>query len=161
MFDLLPSVVFNTLLPLQISCCRFPYCICTYVNCYCICPCAICHCTCFCMGLFLRIRQRIHPWCKLHCTILPAIHPWSNIIAQLCLWSTCGQKSSHGFAYAPFLVEGHRIIYSWPFGKSLLTNLSLHDWLPTNPRSAFPFPQLSLTLWALFFYTKHSPLYSR
>ena len=152
MFNLLPSVVLNTLPlcrfsvahfpftdpPSQIPRCKFPHRICPCVNCHCICPCviclrticfrAICLCTSLCADPSLRVCLR---------STLGA-----NFIARLCQQSTRGQTSSHGFACAPPLVEGHRMIYPWPFGESLLTNLSSPDQLPTDPRSALPFPRI-------------------
>ena len=121
MFDLLPSVILNTLPirrfsvahfpfadpPSQIPHCRFPHRIYPCVNCHRICPCgiclrAICLCaiclrTCFCADPSLRVRLRS--------TL------GTNFIARLRQRSTRSQTSSHGFARTPPLVEGHCTIY--------------------------------------------------
>ena len=42
-----------------------------------------------------RSCPAIHFWCKLYCTTLPAIRPWSNILTRLCQRSTLSQKLLH------------------------------------------------------------------
>ena len=138
----------------------------------------------------LRIRHRICSWriCQRICLVQTSSHscglanlrsPWvqsssqdcrvavlrstlgANFIARLRLRSARGQTSSPGFARAPPLVEGHRTICPWPFGESPLTNLSSHDRLLTDLRSALPFPRLPLRVWASFFHAEHFPSHLR
>ena len=134
----------------------------------------------------LRIRHHICPWCGsafahlplyllLHvcqriCLVQTSSHSqslanlrstWLQFIARSPLSWSAIQTLLHDFVCNLPLAKGHRTICSWPFGKSSLTNLSLHDRLPTDPRSVFLFPQLPPALWASSFHAEHFPSRSR
>ena len=145
-------------LPLRKLSSYLPLCVC-----HCICPWRVCQHICL-VQISLHscgLANLRSPWVQSSlqdCRVAVLRSTFDiNFIARLHLRSTCSQTSSPGFARAPPLVEGHCTICPWPFGKSLLTNLSLHNRLLTDPRSALLFPRLPLRVWALFFHAKHFP----
>ena len=166
MFDLLPSVVLNTILlcrfpfadsPLQILLCRFPVAKppCSSPNCYRICPCAdlplrVCQQICLSQTPSHRcglanlqstgVQFSLQDYClaALQSTLMPIIIAW------LRLQSIFGPRSSHDLPLSLWRVT---------FGQPAITRSAPDQ----SAFCSFPFPSSSCTLsfvlscWALLF----------